>query len=453
MSQEPQPSSQNHAGEQPEPERTFGGIARAFMLNVGAIRVFNEQIGPVADEHDRSVIEQFDARVREVLPELEPAEGTLEIAQSSSENDADHATGNRDGGPEGSHEEVVRVPVDWDTFRSLSRAITNMAKRSPIQGHLLRQGALISLLSFFEVLVSDLIQFYYSMYPRRLPAKQTLTLETLRELDSTRVEDIEAYLASTEADNLLYKSVEDQLVYFKGLGVNIEPLKPEFKYLTEIAQRRNLLVHNKGIANRQYLSRVADELVEEYAVEQGKQLVVTEQYLNAAIDTVYASGLVLTQLCWRTWDKDSTEEADSFVVDPLLYESLREERFELVNRMAERLKGARYASEPSKRRAIVNHAIALKELGREDEMEAVLCCMDWSATSLEYRLALYALRNEEEEFYALLPRAKAADAVERWHLEEWPVYAHQRGTQRFAEAVERLFPNEASNGSGDGNNE
>lgn len=441
MSQEPQNSSQDSAEAQSE-ERTFESITHAFILNITAIRVFNERIGPVADEHDQNVLQQFQARMGELLPEPESAEGTVEIAQSNNGNDLDDANENGATKLEEPQEELTRVTVDLETLQSIAQALESVAKGSPTQGHLLRQGALTSLLSTFEVLISELIQHYYSLYPGKLPAKQMLTLETLRELDSTRVEDIETYLASSEADNLLYKSLKDQLAYFEGLEVKVEPLKPEFKNLTEITQRRNLLVHNKGIANRQYLSRVDDELVAEYDVEQGKRLVVTERYLNAAIDTVCASGLALTQLCWRKWDKASTEAADRFVVDPILYDCLREERFALASRIAQRLKGARYASEPSKRRAVVNHAIALKELGLPNEMESVLSCMDWSSSSLEYTLALHALRDEDEDFYDLLPRAVRAEAVERWHLEKWPVYSRQRGTERFAQAVEEHFPNE-----------
>lgn len=137
----------------------------------------------------------------------------------------------------------------------------------------------------------------------------------------------------------------------------------------------------------------------------------------------------------------------------ILYESLREGRFELVKRMAERLKGARYAKEQLERMAIMNHAIALKRLSRSDEMESVLSSMDWSASSPEFKLVLHALRDEEEEFYQLLPGA-AAGFIERWQLEQWPAFAHQRGTDRFDEALERNFPNGASdNPDGAGDNE
>lgn len=400
--------------QQSNQQLTFGKIAGIYSLNIQAIRIFHEQIGPLAEEYDRTVKRELNDSVQQVMPRLR------ELEDTELEHEAN--------------------------LRRLMKAIQAANKRSPNQSSLLREGALTTLLSFVEVLISELIQLYYSMYPGRLSADKTLTLKILRELDSTKVEDIEEYLASAEVNKLLYnKSLEDQLAHFtKELGVNTDPLNPELKSIVEIAQRRNLIVHNRGVVNKQYLSRVANELIEEYEIEQGKKLVVTEKYLDAAIDTVYVVGLTLAQLCWRNWDRDSTDEADEFIVTSMLHELLRDGRFELAARTAERLKGAKYATDRSKWMATVNHAIALKESGHPNAMESVLSSIDWSTSPLEFRITLHALRGEEEAFYQYLPKAVAAGEIQRWKLEDWSVFEHQRGTPRFAEALERHFPSGAS---------
>lgn len=428
--------------ERVEEQQAFGRIGETFILNIHSVRVFNEQIGPVADEHDQTVHRELAETLYQVIPQIrELEEPDVELVVSSN---GDEANDTSQGDTE-TQEEPRRITIDPESLRVVTRAIRASRKRSPGQGPLLRQGALTTLLSFFEVLIAELVQLYYSMYPKALSEDQALTLSTLRELGITSVEDVEKYLASAIADKLLYnKSLKDQLAYFskQPLGVNIRSLEPELKSLVEIAQRRHLLVHNKGVVNRQYLSKVDDELVQEYAVEEGERLFVTEGYLDAAIDTMYVVGLSLVQLCWRHWHKSSREEADAFIVNSVLYESLREERFELVRRMAERSKEIRYSKDQWKWMATVNHAIALKGLERPMEMESVLSSIDWSTSPLEFRIALHALRNEEEEFYQLLPRAVAAEEMERWKLVDWPVFAHQRGTEQFAEALERHFPSD-----------
>jgi hypothetical protein len=59
-----------------EPQVALKKITGRFIRNIQTVRVFNEQIGPVADEHDRSVLQQFVDDMNELIPELEEAEGS-----------------------------------------------------------------------------------------------------------------------------------------------------------------------------------------------------------------------------------------------------------------------------------------------------------------------------------------------------------------------------------------
>ncbi len=417
-----------------EERPAFERIAASFRLNIQATRVFNEQIGPLADEHDQTARREWSESLDQVLPQLREIEGpdvqlVVPGSDEAPEDDAESEEGKK------------RIFVDPDILYRLMDASERLNRRAPGQGALLRRGALITLLSYFEALISDLIQLYYSMYPARLSKDKTLSLDTLRTIGPTGIGDIEKHLAADEADGA-------QLDYFaKRLNLSLAFLDPERDLLTEVVQRRNLIVHNQGIVNRQYLSNVADGLIEEYAATEGETLPVTGRYVDAAVDTVYTVGASLIQLCWRKWDKATAERADYEIVHELLYKSLRAERFQLVARIAERLKNIDYDKEKWAKMAIVNRAIALRELGRTREMEQVLSLRDWSASSRDYRLALHALRNEEEELYALLPRAVAAGDVTRRNLEEWPVFAPQRGTERFAKALEDQFGADPSGGS------
>ena len=420
-----------------EPPQMFKSVLGTFIGNVQAIRVFNEQIGRVADEHDRTVMQQFVDRLHDLLPEMKDIEGSVVFVPKTDEIEDDDTAGADTQAAEESVGET-RLAVDPETLRSVMKAMSSLGKRAPGQGPLLRRGALTALTSFLEVLISDLIQIYYSMYPAALPADtRKLSLAELREQGS--IEDAVKYLVSREVDGVLYEGLDDQLNYFsKQLKVNLGPLEGEREALVEVFQRRNLLIHNDGVVNRHYMSKVTPELIEKYQAELGTTIVVTENYLTAAIDSIYVTGLALVQLCWRHWHKASTEQADS-VVNDRLYQTLLDDRFDLTCRMADRFKGIRFANDDLARRATINHAIALKELERPEEMEAVLSRKDWSACGLGFKIALAALKNEEESFYELLPRAVVAKELLQWHLEEWPLFAHQRSTERFSEAIAGHF--------------
>lgn len=404
----------------------FARIASTFRLNIQAMRVFNEQIGPLADEHDQTARREWLESMEQAVPGLTGAEGPDIELVLTDDGEAPERGAESDEGKK-------RVFIDRDILRRIVDARDKFDRRAPAQGPLLRRGALTTLLSYFEALVSDLIQLHYSLYPVRLSRDKKLSLDDLRRIDPEGIGDVERHLAAKEADGA-------KLDYFANtLGLNLASLTPERDHLTEVTQRRNLIVHNQGIVNRQYLSNVADSLKTEYGATEGETLPVTRRYVDAAIDTVYVVGATLTQLCWRKWDKDSREQADFEIVQWLLYQSLLTERFELTARIAERLKDTEHRTEKSARMAIINRAIALNRLNRTDDMERVLSLRDWSASSLDYRLALHALRNEEDALYELLPRAVDSGAVTRIDLERWPVFAPQRGTERFSKALEEQF--------------
>ena len=439
-------------------------ITVVFISNMQALRVFHERIGPMADEHDRNVVSQLAKGISELLPGVAGVSQTdrgltfmVKGAENNvAESDLAAQTTDNNGYEDAARpipdeelpeevREIQRLLKDEDTMRTLFKTMSATAKQSPTQGNLLRRAALTTLVGVFDGLVADLIRFFYHRNPEAIPSEnRSLSLAQLRELGS--VEDAENYLVSKEVDTILWQSLQSQFDYLaKRLKVDLTPLGQEHESLIEIFQRRNVLVHNGGLANRQYTERVSRELIDQYDVKEGEEISVSEEYLSAAIDTAYVSGLVLAQQCWRKWDKvdeESMEEADMLVVNQL-YDSLLEQRFELTVHLSQYTGGLPFATDKSRRMAIVNHAIALKNLGRREHMESVLKG-DWSACALEFRLALHALKNEEDEFYSLLPGAVAAEEIEKWHLRDWPLFAHLRGTERFEEAFVNCFPEASS---------
>lgn len=443
-------------------------IAGLFIANTQALFVFNEQIGPMADEHDRVVARQFSENVSAIVPGVRGVKPSIEsgftlevtpFGDDEAEGEADQYDSPKQiEGPVGQQgnegEEsapltaempkeisaIARLLEDPDTARSLAYTLHFMARRPPVQGNLLRRGALTTLISFFEALVADLIRAYYSRHPAALPSGHQLTLEDLRTLNS--VEDAEQFVTSGEVDKVLRDSFEKQLEYFsKQLKVDLSPLETELGRMKEIFQRRNVIVHNGGVANRQYLSKVPSDLITSDGVKEGDQLYVDEAYLANATDAVYVSGLVLVQQCWRKWDKGdkaSIEAADKLAVNEL-YGSLLEHRFELATRLAQYTNKAPYVYDNQRRMAVINYAIALRELGRTNEMNSVLDEQDWSACAPQFKVALCALTGNEDEFYNILPKAVAADEFTKYDLENWPLFANLRGTQRFNEAVRECF--------------
>ena len=455
---------------------SLNSIAVVFISNMQALRVFHEQIGPMADEHDRKVAREFAENLSGIFPSVDrvqltqeglqltirkPEEGSSsEVSDQQSEPSKDGEAGEDNGNNEQRKipleelpeelKEVLRLLEQEDTMRSLQKTMSATAKQSPRQGALLRRGALTTLVSSFDGLIADLIRLFYRRNPGAIPEdNRALSLAKLRELKS--VEDAENYLIFKEVDAVLWGSLQSQLEYLtKRLKVDLSPLDNERESLIEIFQRRNVLIHNGGIANRQYSENVSRALIEKYSVQEGEEIDVGEDYLSDALDTAYVAGVALVQQCWRKWDKadeESIGRADKLIVNQL-YDSLLERRFELTTRLARYAKGTNFRTDVRRRMAVINHAIALKRLGRQEDLEAALEG-DWSSCASQFRLALHALKDEEDQFYDLLPGAAAAGEVEKGDLEDWPLFEHLRGTERYEEALSGCFPDNNSDRSDD----
>jgi len=418
----------------------FTSIAHQFVMNLRALRVFNDRIGAAAVEHDRLALDSFMDTFKTLMPEgTLPEEKEEEEEESAIDSPAaNHEDSNKDiATPDPEDARIVtaqELKNDPKKMEKLVRAAMSFAKAAPIQARLLRTSVLISLMSYLEALIADLIHAFYARFPQALPAEdRTLSLAELREIGS--VEEAEAFLTAKEVDSVLRESLDSQLQYFsKRFKVDLKALDEHKPVTIEIDQRRNLFVHNRGIVNRTYLERVDPKLVEKYEAGKDKKLPIKSDYLRQAMNTVEVAGIVLLQQCWRKWDKTEVASADDFLIDAT-FDGLLEERYEVVDQLAQYAATTPFENEASKRTVCINHTIALRDSGRSDEIENVLGQYDWSGYELKFRVALCAVRGQEDEFYRLLPRAIAAGEIKRGNLEEWPLFRNFRNTERFSEVI------------------
>jgi hypothetical protein len=439
-------------------QRPLAQVTDIFTINIQGLRVFNERIGRLAEEYDRTTFSEFLESLTsllgvEILPQPKSADSSHTKNQMGVQAYKDVGPGAVLEG-QAQTEESSGSPTDEDVqrlrerFREMTEdpekarrfilAVQHLNRGAPGQGLILRRGALVALVSYLEALFSELIQSFYLRYPAALPAEsRLLSLSDLREIGS--VEEAERYLIMKEVDSVLREGLEQQLRYFSDrLKVDMKPLDPFIQGLVEVFQRRNLVVHNGGVVNRTYLKNVWEELIKQYGINEGQQLSIDKQYLSNAIDNVCLCGVILSQQCWKKWEKKDDSSDD--VLHNHIYESLAEERYDLVINLARFTDGIKLFTENARRMITINHAIAWKELGNREQMEEVLSKHDWSACAIRFTLALHALRAEEEEFFNTLSRAIAADEIGRHALEEWPLFKAFRGMARFQAVIESCVP-------------
>lgn len=325
-----------------------------------------------------------------------------------------------------------------DIFVGMKEVSDIVRKGSPKQAQLLRHGALIILASYFEVLISELIQGYYLRFPAAMPADaRLLSLADLREIGS--IDEAEKLLIWKEVDSIIRESVENQLQHFsKRFKLDLKPIEQNLDHLIEVFQRRNLLVHNNGAVNKIYLHKTPSSLLEQEEIKEGDTLPVTESYLSQAINVVSLCGNILLHLCWQKWEKKDSEASEKWIVNQL-YEALKDQDYEMVIQFAKYAANFKFSVDINFRIILINHAIALKETGKIKEMEELLGTTDWTSCNLQFRLALLALRDKIDEFFDLLPKVIIAENLDDEAMNEWPLFNHIRDDPRFAKAFSDHF--------------
>ena len=398
-------------------------ITHNFRENIQSIQVFVEVIGKLADEHDNNVINDCFNPLEETYKKLK-TEFFSSIKKDENEEDSLS---------EAEKQELMKYWVNKISMKEVMKNLKKMTKSAPRQGELLRKNSLITLLSTFENLISNLIQEYYTQFPTALPSDtKKLTLAEIKELGS--IEEAEKSIMDSEIDSILRGDISSQLDYCsKKLTLKLNYISEYKDYLVEVAQRRNILVHNDGIINKHYLKKIDNKLFSEELIE-GKKIQVSSEYLLERIELIYITGIILIQESFRKWTK-KYDECNSILTD-IIFESLQEKKYSFVEKLSKYIHSIKFDNEKDYKVLIINHCLALKRQDKIDKMKEELNKHDWSAVSNEFKLALAILKNEDEKVYKELNNSIMTNIIDEDSLESWPLFEEYRDQDKFKEILQ-----------------
>jgi len=425
-----------------------------FVNSISSLRNFVTRIGFLAFQEDMMMILELGANmsslfghpedVKPLVKEVHKKEAMIKALEKGSDVDTRKINDLRleikeiEQTGKKRLSEIAREKLeDREILISYLNEMTKFAKKSPVQNHLLNVGALTTLLSIFENFIGKLIRFYYFKFQDALPSDaRVLTLAELKAMEN--IEDAIDFIISKEVEAILRTSIEDQLSFFeKKLKIDFTHLSHDLKSLSEIFQRRNLLVHNRGVVNNIYLQKVDKDIAIKYGVRIGQTLIVKEDYILTAIDKILTTGLFISQSCWRKWNKDERTIADETVLE-ILNDALLDENYELVISISKFFPSFKFNTDQACKYCSINVAIALKQLNKIDEMEQFLSTLDWSSAAIKFDLALKALRNQTLELVNLIPKAISIGDIKRSDLAEWPLFKEFRCTEEYSEVLAKI---------------
>ena len=412
-----------------------------FNENIIGLRDFISLIGPFIEEHHEKAVKEHQLIVDafEIAKKIEVEED--ETQKTELQNQLKSLF---DG------QVIKAIPVDKDKIKiegednedlpdfaiavpvSLNPRIDQAMKaprKTNYQKELLYKNAFIGLLSSVEWFYSQVLHFYYDKHPEAAGIKKkTMTLEDLKTFGT--VQDAEKFLIDSKIEEVFRAGFDVWMDILKDeVKLKLPYVRPFFNELLEVYQRRNLLVHNGGIVNSIYISKVSSEISNHLKI--GDKINITSEYLENAICKLH---IVFTLIAAELWKKlEPIEERRADILNSIAYRNMNQGRWEVSEWLSCFIKDDENLKSRVKTVGQLNFWLSRKKRGNRELVIGEVLKADFTDKSLRYQLAVSALLDSKEDFFELLPETLRTKSLEIEELLEFPIFDEMRNTSEFEE--------------------
>ncbi len=309
---------------------------------------------------------------------------------------------------------------------------------------LLPKNFLVSFVSQYDSFLGDLNKELLVSKPELFNnSDRELKFKDLIEFNT--IDDAREFLLEKEIETLLRKSHTEQFDWMIN-KFNL-PLRKNlliWKDFIEITERRNLFVHNNGTVSNQYIKVCNEHKVDISNIKVGDILTVSSVYLKNAYAVFYEIGFKLVQVLWRKLLPADLESADTSLIN-IAYELLIHKKYTLsitlLDFACDTLKN--HNSDVNRRIMLVNRALSYKLAGNNEKCISILNKEDWSATGLNFQLAIAILQDKDKEVYQLMKNiGKDSQDFPSYVYGEWPLFEKYREKEDFKNIYKEIFNKE-----------
>jgi hypothetical protein len=307
-------------------------------------------------------------------------------------------------------------------------------------GEVMARSLFLGLFSAFDAFTGQLIDAIFrrrtdlfASIDRTISFKEVLKAVDLLSLRAAVLGDeLEAFrrLSYTEQFTDLRRRFDVSLTGFPNWGRFIE-----------CSQRRNIITHCDGVVSQQYLDQCKGVgHVDNDLPKLGETIAVSQDYFLDACELMIEVGAKLGHTLWRKVLPGELEDADK-ALNNLLYDALEAENWPRAKMFGEYACGQRkFSGELMRRHFVINFVQSIKWAGLDTDALKVLDSCDWSASSLEFRLAAAVLRDAYDEAAEVMRQiGKKTAIISATAYHTWPLFRVFRSTPQFEKAYSDVY--------------
>lgn len=326
-------------------------------------------------------------------------------------------------------------------------AVEHEKARKMIDIH--NSDAVISLLIQFENFLTSYFEWLIKKYPEKYLTDKCIKYSDLIKYD---FEDLKKELTAEAANGIMSQPLGEWLRLIRSHKFDLSIIAEYLDEFTEIYYRRNLIVHNRGKVNRQYLSSAGKQREEKPL---GESLNTDKKYvLNAfCVSMIIVYGILYASLKANQEDKS---EYLNFLFNSG-FDHMMEEDWNISYFIFGILITDQGADKLTDVYSQINYWISCKNMGKFDAIKQEVMAADFSAMACSIRMAKEMLLENYERAVPLLDEALASELTPDM-VEKWPIFIQFRKTEhykrfceKYADRLEKqsLNPNELENSKAD----
>lgn len=303
------------------------------------------------------------------------------------------------------------------------------------------RSLLVSLVSQFDSFLGRLLKALFYLKPEMLnTSEKSLTFSQLIEFKS--IDNAKEHIIEKEIEAVLRKSHSEQFDWLeKKFNIPLRKDLPAWPVFIELTERRNLFVHANGAVSSQYLRVCKDNKVNlKSDVKVGMELDVSPKYFMRAYQCIYEIGVKLAQVLWRKHQPDDIQAADKHL-NNTAYDLLREEKNKMAITLLDFATSVlkKCFDEEQRRISIINRAQAYKWIGNAQKAREIVESEDWSATSVEFKLAEAVLLDDFANAASFMKKIGPNGFPSKSDYEGWPLFKEFRKSDDFVKAYQEVF--------------
>lgn len=329
------------------------------------------------------------------------------------------------------HQAIIRFS-DKEQEQQFLRAFRALG-RPYEHKQLLYKSSLFALTAAVEWFVSDMLHVYLDQHPDIVETREKVfSYRDLQSFDS--INDARKHILSSRIEEILRGSLDSWIEFFRQkLGLSMSYLDSDLPELREVMQRRNVLMHNGGIVNSIYFRNVDSKQRE--GIRLGDKLNIDVAYLDSAIEVFQRTFVLISAELWKK--KIRVDDSRTDMLIKITFDHLLSGRWTIARALS--YFGLKDSGAKEMDRCIcqLNYWQAMERLGCYHEVRQEIEDSDYSGKHPFLQLGLYALTNDGDQFFSLLPSVLASGGISPKQLDEWPIFYRMREDRRYHEYVDR----------------